>query len=115
MKTKSILCCLVFAFCTNTCITVYAQSINKQDSLALVDLYNSTNGQNWDYHDNWLTGPVTTWYGIFVVNKRVKEISLGPNNLTGNIPSSLGNLINLTGLYLADNKLSGSIRLHLAI
>ena len=44
MKTKSILFGLVFAFCTNTCITAYAQAVNKQDSLALVDLYNSTNG-----------------------------------------------------------------------
>ena len=44
MKTKSILFCLVFAFCTNTSITVYAQAVNKQDSFALVDLYNSTNG-----------------------------------------------------------------------
>jgi hypothetical protein len=39
MKTKSPLLCLLFAICTNTFITVYSQAVNKQDSLALVDLY----------------------------------------------------------------------------
>ena len=35
-----------------------------QDSLALVALYNSTDGPNWTNDANWLTGSVTTWYGI---------------------------------------------------
>lgn len=42
--------------------------INVNDSLALVDLYNSTNGPNWNDHTNWLTSaPVSTWYGILSV------------------------------------------------
>jgi hypothetical protein len=48
MKTKSTLFSLVFALCANTSITVYAQAVNKQDSLALVDLYNSTDGPHWN-------------------------------------------------------------------
>jgi hypothetical protein len=65
MKTKFTLFCLVFAFCTNTCISVYAQAVNNQDSLALVDLYNSTNGPQWNSDENWLTGPVAMAAGLY--------------------------------------------------
>ncbi len=73
MKTKSTLFCLVFALCANI-NTSHAQ-VNVQDSLALVDLYNSTNGPNWNNHTNWLTkNPVSTWYGVTIKNKRVTQI-----------------------------------------
>jgi hypothetical protein len=36
---------------------------NVNDSLALVDLYNSTNGPSWTIHNNWLTGPVKKLVG----------------------------------------------------
>src|SRR6478609_1757631 len=100
MKTKSILLCLVFAIFTNTCITAYAQAVNKQDSLALVDLYNSTNGAQWTDNSGWLTGPVTTWYGITVTGSRITTINLVYNQLSGSIPSSIGNLVNLQELSL---------------
>jgi Leucine-rich repeat (LRR) protein len=81
-----------------------------QDSLALVDLYNSTDGPNWFTHPKWLTkAPVSTWYGITVTNSRVAQIYLSHNKLKGNIPSSFGNLVNLKTLVLSYNALSGSI------
>src|SRR3954467_10406512 len=104
MKTKSTLFCLLFALCANTSITVYAQAINKQDSLALVDLYNSTNGPGWGSNENWLTGPVSTWYGIEVTGTRVTAIFMLLNSLKGSIPSSIGNLTNLVNLGLEDNQ-----------
>jgi len=108
MKTKSLLFCCAFSINANV-HTAKAQ-VNVQDSLALVDLYNSTNEPNWNNHTNWLTSsPVSTWYGITVTNNRVTEIYLFGNNLKGSIPSSIGNLINLTGLHLFGNKLNGSI------
>src|SRR4030095_6578447 len=107
MKTKSILFCFVFALCANI-NTSHAQ-VNVQDSLALVDLYNSTDGPHWARQHNWLTHhPVTTWQGITVSANRVIWIYLRANNLKGTIPSSLANCTNLQLLGLLANHLSGS-------
>ncbi len=81
----------------------------EQDSLALVALYDSTDGTNWTDNTNWLSGPVSTWYGITVDNDRVKQIDLTRNNLVGVIPPEIGDLTAVTNLYLNENKLSGSI------
>jgi len=93
----------------NTTSQMTTTAVNEQDSLALVALYNSTNGGAWTNKTKWLTGPVDTWYGITVVVDRVTRIDLGNNNLDGTIPTELGNLTNLTYIYLNFNNLSGSI------
>ena len=78
--------------------------VNVQDSLALVALYNSTDGKNWNNHDSWLTlRPVSTWHGITVTGTRVTRISLSDNGLTGSIPPEIGNLTNLQILDLEEN------------
>ena len=68
----------------------------QQDSLALVDLYNSTNGPSWTHNTNWLTGPVSTWQGVTVTGNRVTALSLPRNNLNGSV--FLNNLGALNGL-----------------
>ncbi len=82
--------------------------VNMQDSLALVDLYNSTNGVNWVNTWN-LANPVSTWNGVTVTNNNVTSLSLSRNNLVGSVPSSLGNITNLTSLILSYNSLTDSI------
>src|SRR5438045_9555378 len=97
--------CLVFAVYVNTIITVHAQAVNKQDSLALVDLYKSTNGSNWGDHANWLTRKsVKTWYGITVTGTRVTKIELFLNNLNGNIPATISNLVKLSELDIGTSE-----------
>ena len=88
--------------------TVSAQ-VPQQDSLALVALYDGTDGANWTNNTNWLTGPVSTWQGITVSNGRVTGINLNSNNLVGTIPPEIGTLTNLTRLNLFNNQLSGVI------
>ncbi len=84
--------------------------INIKDSLALVALYNSTDGAHWKSRTNWLTSaPISTWYGIKLIVNRVSTINLIYNNLNGSIPPELGNLSDLEALYLNSNQLSGSI------
>jgi len=84
-------------------------AVIEADSLALVALYNATNGSNWTNNDNWLTGPVSTWYGIEVSGSRVVKIELKENNLHGSIPGELGDLTNLEELILYNNQLISSI------
>ena len=84
--------------------------VNVQDSLALVALYNSTDGPRWKNHTNWLTAqPVKNWSGIILSGDRVRQIFLTDNDLKGSLPSELGNLTNLRNLYLYNNQLSGNI------
>jgi hypothetical protein len=92
-----------------------------QDSLALVDLYNSTNGSGWTNNTNWLVPgqPLGTWYGVTTnaqgcvtcidmdETPNCSDSYTGGNNLSGNIPNF--NLPNLLNLYLSGNQLSGNI------
>ena len=134
MNIKSTLLFFLVTIYVSKPVTSKAQAINVQDSLALVDLYNSTNGPQWYTHFHWLTSyPVNTWEGLSVNGTRVTGIylrgyvlnghipssvgnltdleilNLSGNILSGSIPAEMGNLKNLTELYLYDNQLSGSI------
>ena len=77
----------------------------ESDSLALVDLYNNTQGSNWLNNTNWLSGSLNTWHGVTVnaFNNRVTAISLLSNKLTGSLPNSIGNLSALRTLNLNNN------------
>ncbi|CAN5508986.1 hypothetical protein BH10BAC2_BH10BAC2_37170 [soil metagenome] len=107
MQTRKAFCLLLFVTCH--ILKLSAQAVNEKDSLALVDLYNNTDGPNWNVHSNWLSGPVSTWKGISLFGDRVTEIRLTNNNLTGYIPGSLGNMNQLSLLLLFNNQLAGHI------
>ena len=83
---------------------------NTQDSLALIDLYKSTNGPGWTDHTNWMTSsPMYTWHGVSMRNGRVLFLILENNHLVGSLPSSIGDLTALNVLYLDGNGLTGGI------
>ena len=85
---------------------------NAGDRAALVALYNSTGGANWSRKDNWLSNrPLGEWDGVIthIYNGRVRNLQLINNNLTGSIPTQLGNLTEMIQLDLHHNELSGSI------
>ncbi|MEN8218677.1 MAG: leucine-rich repeat domain-containing protein [Pseudomonadota bacterium] len=76
----------------------------------LVTLYNSTNGDSWTDNSGWLkTNKPCWWNGVTCSGGHVSRLSLRDNQLTGSIPSELGNLSNLSDLHLSDNELTGSI------
>ena len=81
------------------------------DRAALVALYNATNGSSWKKDTNWLGNrPLGEWLGVSTdADGRVAELWLRNNQLTGSIPSELGNLDNLVVLALHSNQLTGSI------
>src|SRR5689334_18077145 len=90
--------------------SVINAQVDVNDSLALVDLYNSTNGRHWKDGFHWLlSNPVKSWYGVTVENNRVTAVTLEYKNLSGSIPESIGNLTRLRFLFLTGNRLTGSI------
>lgn len=97
-------------------------SCSVSDSLALVALYNSTDGANWT--NTWdLAQPMDTWYGVALSengcvtcidmdgNPGCHNSNTGSsgNNLVGNIPIELNNLSDLKILSLGRNSLTGDI------
>lgn len=100
---KSFIFCLFLLNCSASA------QINVGDSLALVDLYHSTNGPAWKNSNNWLNSKVSEWYGVSVTGTRVTGLYLVNNQLDGPLPASLGNLTEISDLYLSSNNLSGTI------
>ncbi len=94
--------------------------ISQQEYQALRALYQSTNGASWSNNTGWQdwnfnspTPPndsvVNGWHGVTVASSRVINLELNFNQLTGSIPTELGNLSNLESLLLSFNQLTGSI------
>ena len=88
-----------------------AQTPPETDREALVALYNATGGPDWRRNNNWLSDvPISEWYGVTTDdNGRVIELDLWNNQLSGEIPPELGNLPSLTFLFLGGNDLSGCV------
>ncbi|MEO8821482.1 MAG: T9SS type A sorting domain-containing protein [Ginsengibacter sp.] len=102
MKGKIILI-LIAIFLVAKPIKIIAQ-VNIQDSLALVDYYDSTYGVSpWQFGQSWdLQQPVSTWIGIGIKNNRVASITLRGGGHGGHIPSSFGNLTALESIDYLD-------------
>lgn len=81
------------------------------DSLALVAMYNASNGAKWA-KDNWdLTKPINEWPKVTVNEAgRVIKINLGVRTITEaawEIPAEIGTLTELTELVLGSNMVTG--------
>lgn len=104
---RHIILCLIVILCFTR---INAQDVPASQRQALIDLYNATNGPNWNRNNNWNTSdPVRTWQGVVVVDNQVTSLNLRANRLTGTIPSFLNQLSSLETLNLSLNFLSGSI------
>ena len=81
------------------------------DRAVLVQLYNATDGANWVDSSNWLSNrPMGSWHGVTSdANGRVIGLYLWENRLSGSIPPELGDLSSLKWLFLYDNQLTGPI------
>ena len=87
----------------------------------MVKIYNSTDGENWTNNTNWLSSePISEWYGVTVGNNTstrgnlvyttsLVSLNLSNNNLSGQIPVEIGDMIDMKTLKLGNNHLSGSV------
>ena len=99
---------LIFMFSLNA-------QVSEEEFQAIKALYNSTGGNNWKKKAGWeninttaTKNDVTSnWYGLTVKNGHIEEITLGDNNLVGNIPYQLSGLKWLKSLDIYNNKLEG--------
>ena len=93
------------------CVAAAPADSAAADRDVLVALYWVTDGDKWTNNDNWLSdAPIGTWHGVKTDESgRVIELGLWFNNLSGTIPSELGNLTALTSLHLSGNNLNGTI------
>jgi hypothetical protein len=57
---------------------------NHDDSLALVALFDSTNGPGWKVKTNWKIGRVSSWHNVYLNGSgRVYMVDLPSNRLSG--------------------------------
>ncbi|WP_235296268.1 T9SS type A sorting domain-containing protein [Portibacter marinus] len=93
----------LFTICLLACLSFFTSNLNAQDlaadSLALVDLYNQCGGENWDGFESWFNGPLSTWRDVTVdsATQRVTHVEFINMSLVGTLPSSLGNLDQMSG------------------
>ena len=98
---------------TNKNLTVVAlagnwfEARNDTDWGFLVSLTNCSNLKLLDVNTNILQGVLPNSIGNLSI--QLEYINIGENGITGTITEGIGNLINLNGLYMANNLLIGSI------
>ncbi|SHK32970.1 T9SS type A sorting domain-containing protein [Epilithonimonas mollis] len=83
-------------------------SISNAERSALISIYNSTNGKNWNRPWDLEKDP-RTWFGISVKNGAVVELNLAGNSLKGSFPSNISSFTRLTKIDLSNNQLSGEV------
>ncbi len=82
--------------------------VSKNEKAALLDLYASTDGINWN--TNWdVNTPVKDWHGVTISDDKVIAINLMFNNLKGELPASISSLVHLENLELSFNQIDGSL------
>jgi hypothetical protein len=106
MKSKILLVCIALSFFVKPYKSV--AQINAQDSLALIDFYDSTGGNNWKsiHWDFNLSAEFWGGFNVDQVTHRVTYLDLHDQNLNGAIPASFGNLTGLISIDLSSNKLT---------
>ncbi|MBK8621486.1 MAG: hypothetical protein IPN79_06935 [Saprospiraceae bacterium] len=99
---------LIFGLTTFNFI-LKSQCDRTRDSLALVKLFNETDGNDWTNKTNWMVSgfPINTWYGVVVSTEGcVMELNLNSNKLKGPLPDEITQLRQIVKLQLNDNNLT---------
>ncbi|MCV9389328.1 LamG-like jellyroll fold domain-containing protein [Reichenbachiella ulvae] len=94
---------------SNTVEALTTNYSSSTDSAALVTFYGSTAGEAWVNGWN-VSQPMDTWYGVTLdANRRVTDLILPDNNLSGSLPAEIGDLTELRNLSIHSNSIAGTI------
>jgi len=84
-------------------------SQRAEDSLAMVSLYLSTNGDSWSRKSGWLSDSFDQWQGLVFENDRLVEVGLADNQMTGTLPADLFYADNIRKFDIEENSLNGRV------
>ena len=85
---------------------------HRADSLALVAIYNASDGANWAKNKWELDKPIDTWSAVTVTDGRVTALKLSTSGVITQewtLPEDVADLTELTELRINGNKLTGAI------
>ena len=90
------------------------EQVREQVRKALVEFYQSTNGDQWNNNTNWCSDkPVEEWFGVNTTKgyPYVRYLGLSGNNLSGQLPGGdcLLRMVGLNDIHLWENKIGGPI------
>ncbi|MEM7110962.1 MAG: clostripain-related cysteine peptidase, partial [Chloroflexota bacterium] len=90
-------------------------TISEEECLALLLLYDATEGDNWLNNSSWLNfaspNAPCDWYGVVCVDGHVTELQLAANQLRQTLPRQIRQFDELTTLQLNGNNLKGPVPL----
>ena len=93
-------------------LTLPAEPSRQLDSLALVAIYNASDGPSWAKNQWELDKPIDTWPAVTVTDGRVTALKLSTANVITKewtLPAEIGDLTELTDLRINSNKLTGEL------
>ncbi|PRP78689.1 putative leucine-rich repeat receptor-like protein kinase [Planoprotostelium fungivorum] len=99
------LCCLLFV------LSISSQGTDERTLNALIDLYSTTQGDQWTISDGWTQSTdYCNFYGCSCSSTgALIGLNLGGNNIDGALPPSIGQITSLTQLDISHNSLSGPL------
>jgi hypothetical protein len=101
MKKLALITTILLAVLTVATSTTGAHDVERD---ALMALYNSTDGANWDFNNGWGTEePHCNWYGVSCSAGKVTFLQMFGNQLTGPIPPELDKLTSLLFGWVTTN------------
>ena len=86
-------------------------TVVNSDRATLGALYDALGGDDWTNNTKWKTdAPLGEWHGVTTNSDgRVVRLGLNDNNLAGQVPSEIGDLVRLEALHIFGNSLTGRI------
>ncbi len=84
--------------------------MDKSECEALVAIYNSTNGDQWNDNTNWtVTTTPCDWFGVTCGGGHVTRLYLWYNNLSGTLPAEIDQLVYADVIRFEHNEICGEV------